>query len=88
MLVKFYIRITKLRENCGKEFEAHWQCLEKNNQDFYACRTPERTFNTCVFEKLVITYYSERCYHFNNNLLIVGFGKEDSWLCRGSRTNS
>ncbi|KAL9539604.1 hypothetical protein MBANPS3_010172 [Mucor bainieri] len=44
--------ITKLRENCGKEFEAHWQCLEKNNQEFYACRTPERTFNTCVFEKL------------------------------------
>jgi hypothetical protein len=46
-------RITKLRENCGKEFEAHWQCLEKNNQELYACRTPERTFNTCVFEKLV-----------------------------------
>lgn len=46
-------RITKLRENCGKEFEAHWQCLEKNNQEFYACRPAERTFNTCVFEKLV-----------------------------------
>ncbi|KAI9477798.1 MAG: hypothetical protein EXX96DRAFT_226543 [Benjaminiella poitrasii] len=44
--------ITKLRENCGKEFEAHWQCLEKNNQELYACRAPERTFNTCVFEKL------------------------------------
>lgn len=46
-------RITKLRENCGKQFEAHWQCLEKNNQEFFACRKPEREFNTCVFEKLV-----------------------------------
>ncbi|KAI7902814.1 uncharacterized protein BX663DRAFT_531297 [Cokeromyces recurvatus] len=44
--------ITKLRENCGKEFEAHWQCLENNNQEFGACRVPEQTFNTCVFEKL------------------------------------
>ncbi|KAI8144324.1 hypothetical protein BJV82DRAFT_607007 [Fennellomyces sp. T-0311] len=44
--------ITKLRENCGKEFDAHWQCLENHNQELYACRKPERTFNTCVFEKL------------------------------------
>ncbi|ORX43345.1 hypothetical protein DM01DRAFT_245318, partial [Hesseltinella vesiculosa] len=44
--------ITKLRENCGKEFEAHWQCLENNNQELYKCRQPERGLNTCVFEKL------------------------------------
>ncbi|KAI8370871.1 hypothetical protein EDC96DRAFT_428753, partial [Choanephora cucurbitarum] len=44
--------ISKLRENCGKEFEAHWKCLENNNQDLFACRTPERAMNTCVFEKL------------------------------------
>jgi hypothetical protein len=25
-------RIAKLRENCGKEYENHWQCLENNNQ--------------------------------------------------------
>ena len=50
---EFYYRITKLRENCGKEFDAHWQCLENHNQELYACRKPERTFNTCVFEKLV-----------------------------------
>lgn len=25
-------RINKMRENCLKEFDAHWQCLEKNNQ--------------------------------------------------------
>ncbi|KAF7732157.1 hypothetical protein EC973_006412 [Apophysomyces ossiformis] len=44
--------IQKLRENCGKEFEQHWQCLEKHNQEFSGCRKPEREFNTCVFEKL------------------------------------
>ncbi|CEJ02202.1 hypothetical protein G6F70_002989 [Rhizopus microsporus] len=44
--------ITKLRENCGKEFEAHWKCLDNKNQEFYACRKPERALNACVFEKL------------------------------------
>ncbi|KAI7863304.1 putative NADH dehydrogenase 22K chain precursor [Spinellus fusiger] len=44
--------IQKLRENCGKEFDAHWQCLEKHNQELFNCRQPELTFNTCVFEKL------------------------------------
>ncbi|GJJ07152.1 hypothetical protein Clacol_001352 [Clathrus columnatus] len=24
--------ITKLRENCLKEWDAHWECLERNNQ--------------------------------------------------------
>lgn len=24
--------ISKLRDNCLKEFDAHWDCLEKNNQ--------------------------------------------------------
>ncbi|THH08806.1 hypothetical protein EW145_g2450 [Phellinidium pouzarii] len=24
--------ITKMRENCLKEFDSHWECLEKNNQ--------------------------------------------------------
>jgi hypothetical protein len=24
--------ITKMRESCLAEFDAHWQCLEKNNQ--------------------------------------------------------
>ncbi|KAG1042458.1 hypothetical protein G6F43_011905 [Rhizopus delemar] len=44
--------IAKLNENCGKEFQAHWQCLENNNQELGACRKPEAVFNTCVFEKL------------------------------------
>ena len=25
-------RITKMREKCLKDFDAHWGCLEKNNQ--------------------------------------------------------
>ncbi|ODN80539.1 hypothetical protein L202_02749 [Cryptococcus amylolentus CBS 6039] len=44
--------IGKLRENCLAEFDAHWSCLEKNNQHFQACRKPEKVFNTCVFTKL------------------------------------
>jgi hypothetical protein len=26
------IRITKMRENCLQQFDAHWECLEKRNQ--------------------------------------------------------
>ncbi|KAG9317691.1 Ndufa8, NADH-ubiquinone oxidoreductase complex I 19kd subunit, partial [Chiua virens] len=44
--------INKMRENCLEQFEAHWNCLESNNQEYYACRKPERTLNKCMFEKL------------------------------------
>ncbi|KDE03488.1 NADH dehydrogenase (ubiquinone) 1 alpha subcomplex 8 [Microbotryum lychnidis-dioicae p1A1 Lamole] len=44
--------ITKVRSTCLAEFNAHWECLERNNQEFYLCRKPERVFNSCVFEKL------------------------------------
>ncbi|EMD40579.1 hypothetical protein CERSUDRAFT_111175 [Gelatoporia subvermispora B] len=47
--------ITKMRENCGQVFEDHWQCLEKNNHEFYMCRKPERALNNCMFEKLGLT---------------------------------
>ncbi|KAF5322719.1 hypothetical protein D9619_000258 [Psilocybe cf. subviscida] len=47
--------ISKMRENCLKQFDAHWQCLEKNNQEYYLCRKPERTLNACMFEKLGLT---------------------------------
>ncbi|KAK8864527.1 hypothetical protein IAR55_001777 [Kwoniella newhampshirensis] len=47
--------IGKLRENCLAEFDAHWQCLEKNNQYFQACRKPEKILNQCVFSKLNIS---------------------------------
>lgn len=46
-------RIKKLSDSCGKEWEAHYQCLEQHNQEFYRCRKPEKTLNQCVFEKLV-----------------------------------
>ncbi|KAF8874351.1 hypothetical protein BD779DRAFT_1450966 [Infundibulicybe gibba] len=47
--------ITKMRENCLQQFDAHWNCLEKHNQEYYHCRKPERTLNACMFEKLGLT---------------------------------
>ncbi|KAI6135142.1 Ndufa8, NADH-ubiquinone oxidoreductase complex I 19kd subunit [Pisolithus croceorrhizus] len=44
--------INKMRENCLEQFETHWNCLELNNQEYYACRKPERSLNKCMFEKL------------------------------------
>ncbi|ORY32834.1 hypothetical protein BCR39DRAFT_464226 [Naematelia encephala] len=41
--------IGKVRASCLKEFDAHWQCLENNNQYFRACRKEERPLNECVF---------------------------------------
>jgi NADH dehydrogenase (ubiquinone) 1 alpha subcomplex subunit 8 len=31
-LLNKVIRITKMRENCLKQFNEHWNCLEANNQ--------------------------------------------------------
>ncbi|KAL0950069.1 hypothetical protein HGRIS_010073 [Hohenbuehelia grisea] len=47
--------INKMRENCLEQFDAHWNCLELNNQEYYRCRKPERTLNKCMFEKLGLT---------------------------------
>ncbi|KAF8231374.1 NADH dehydrogenase, alpha subcomplex, subunit 8 [Tricholoma matsutake] len=44
--------INKMREHCLKDFDEHWNCLERNNQEYYHCRKPERTLNACMFEKL------------------------------------
>jgi NADH dehydrogenase (ubiquinone) 1 alpha subcomplex subunit 8 len=44
-----------MRDNCLKEFDAHWNCLEWNNHAYNLCRKPERTLNKCMFEKLVST---------------------------------
>ncbi|CAG8799073.1 16315_t:CDS:2, partial [Racocetra fulgida] len=35
-----------------EEFEAHWQCLDRNNQELRHCRGLERKFNSCVFNAL------------------------------------
>ncbi|KAH9938071.1 NADH dehydrogenase, alpha subcomplex, subunit 8 [Fomitopsis serialis] len=43
--------ISKMRDSCATEFEQHWNCLEKHNQEYYHCRKPERTLNQCMFEK-------------------------------------
>lgn len=42
-----------MNEKCQKEWEAHWQCLEMNNQELFACRKQERPLNKCVLEQLV-----------------------------------
>ncbi|KAF9527964.1 NADH dehydrogenase alpha subcomplex subunit 8 [Crepidotus variabilis] len=46
--------INKMRENCGSEWDAHWECLDKRNQELYHCRQPERKLNECMFDKLGI----------------------------------
>lgn len=33
-----------MNENCQKEWNDHWQCLEMHNQQFYMCRKPERAW--------------------------------------------
>jgi NADH dehydrogenase (ubiquinone) 1 alpha subcomplex subunit 8 len=48
--------IEKLKTNCNAEWEEHWKCLDKNNQMLQKCRKPERTFNDCVFNKLVCCF--------------------------------
>ncbi|OZJ05024.1 hypothetical protein BZG36_02143 [Bifiguratus adelaidae] len=76
--------IQKLRENCDKEFEAHWKCLDKNNQELFYCRKPERAFNKCVFDKLVI---ARLC----RSVVYEQFGDVAEAvvriLCRQTRTN-
>lgn len=41
-----------LNKHCLDQFRLHWQCLEQNNHQFYACRTAEGLLNKCVFDKL------------------------------------
>jgi len=42
--------IEKMRLRCAEQFENHWQCLERHNQEYYPCRKPERALNTCMFD--------------------------------------
>ncbi|KAK9762683.1 ndufa8, NADH-ubiquinone oxidoreductase complex I 19kd subunit [Basidiobolus ranarum] len=44
--------LKKMKENCGKEFESHYTCLDNNDFEYYACRGQERKLNECVFNKL------------------------------------
>eukprot|EP00038_Savillea_parva_P027083 m.57506 g.57506 ORF g.57506 m.57506 type:complete len:137 (+) comp7767_c1_seq1:2665-3075(+) len=41
-----------MKEQCGAEFEAQWQCLDKKNQDFSKCRKTQDTFDSCMFDKM------------------------------------
>ncbi|KAM0751401.1 NADH dehydrogenase, alpha subcomplex, subunit 8 [Meredithblackwellia eburnea MCA 4105] len=42
--------ITKVKSTCLAEFNAHWQCLERNNQELYLCRKDEKKFAGCMFD--------------------------------------
>jgi len=46
--VKLTGSISKMRESCLSEFDAHWQCLEKNNQvsPSLGCSSDELTSST------------------------------------------
>ncbi|RKP11878.1 NADH dehydrogenase alpha subcomplex subunit 8 [Piptocephalis cylindrospora] len=46
--------LSQLKENCGKQFEAHWKCLSNRNYQYEKCRTEERPLNSCVFDKMKI----------------------------------
>jgi NADH dehydrogenase (ubiquinone) 1 alpha subcomplex subunit 8 len=64
-----------MRENCLKEFDAHWDCLEWNNQKYNLCRKPERTLNKCMFEKLVSATSYFVCTSFPVDALFQGLTK-------------
>lgn len=44
--------ISRLNDKCASEWEAHWKCLEMNNQEFMPCRKQERPLNKCVLDQL------------------------------------
>ncbi|KAH6914604.1 hypothetical protein BKA70DRAFT_1256555 [Coprinopsis sp. MPI-PUGE-AT-0042] len=37
------------------QFQAHFECLERNNQEYCLCRKPKRKLNSCMFEKFGLT---------------------------------
>ncbi|KAI9217810.1 hypothetical protein BC828DRAFT_360728 [Blastocladiella britannica] len=47
--------LVKLKSQCADTYAAHWQCLDKQNHEFKACRPEERALNACVFDKLGLT---------------------------------
>ncbi|KAF9280169.1 hypothetical protein BGZ68_007452 [Mortierella alpina] len=65
--------LTKLRENYGKEWKAHYKYLEKHNQEYYACRKPEKALHECVFSKRklekVIPGAAETPIHLRENTI-------------------
>lgn len=47
-------RLEDINKHCLAEFRAHWQCLERHNQQMWECRGWERPLNKCVFDSLVL----------------------------------
>ncbi|WFD33005.1 ndufa8, NADH-ubiquinone oxidoreductase complex I 19kd subunit [Malassezia sp. CBS 17886] len=44
--------IAKLGAKCGEQWDAHWKCLENNNQELRLCRKFEHPLNKCVFDQM------------------------------------
>eukprot|EP00158_Paraphelidium_tribonemae_P000552 Partr_v1_DN22794_c0_g1_i1_m37935 putative NADH dehydrogenase (Ubiquinone) 1 alpha subcomplex len=44
--------MSKLEEHCAETFKDHWTCLSVSNNYMWKCRTEEKAFNRCVFEKM------------------------------------
>jgi NADH dehydrogenase (ubiquinone) 1 alpha subcomplex subunit 8 len=84
-----------MREHCGKEWDTHWECLEKRNQEYFKCRRDERHLNACMFEKLVsLALFLPRFSGSKRpiSLIIVsafkGANKNNSWLAGRPDTGS
>ncbi|ODQ53193.1 NADH dehydrogenase, alpha subcomplex, subunit 8 [Saitoella complicata NRRL Y-17804] len=41
-----------MNKSCAEVFKTHYECLEKQNHELYACRPAERALNKCVFDNL------------------------------------
>lgn len=53
----WWCRIKDINTHCLQQFNAHWECLENNNHRLWECRKAEMNLNSCVFEKLVCSFF-------------------------------
>ena len=100
--IHFY-SITKMRENCLKEFDAHWQCLENNNQvrSYHSVSGPIPKL--AILQEYYLCRKPERTlnkcmfeklvravslYHDDSPNCSPGFGKDDPLDSRRENTNS
>lgn len=65
-----YVSITKMRENCLSQFDAHWNCLERNNQ----------VGGSLVNDKLVLVLIR------NNRNITFAVNQNEHWMPACSRS--
>lgn len=81
-----FARITKLRDQCGTQWDEHWSCLQKRNQEYFKCRQPEHKLNECVFEKLVCLVPTR--FLLVSLTFVSGSNKENPWIASESNPGS